>query len=71
MFILGNDVHGGLVHGKVPELAIENLEDSRDLPVTTDFRAVFNEVAEKHLLVKDRKTLFPGWDGKGIGVMKA
>lgn len=70
MFILGNDVNGGLVHGKVPELAIENLEDRRDLPVTTDFRAVFQEVAQKHLLVKDNKTLFPGWDGKGIGVMK-
>lgn len=71
MFVLGNDVRGGMVHGSVPELAIENLEDRRDLPVTTDFRAVFQEVATAHLNIVDKKrTLFPEWNGKGIGVMK-
>lgn len=70
-FILGNDVHGGLVHGKVAPLAIENLEDGRDLAVTTDFRSIFSEVAEKHLLISDKnQILFPGFDGKGIGVMR-
>src|SRR5688572_22485798 len=58
MFILGNDVKGGKVHGKVPELTIENLEDKRDLPVTTDFRAVFEEVATAHLKIKDKGKLF-------------
>lgn len=71
MFILGNDVKGGVVHGKVPELALENLEDNRDLPVTTDFRAVFDEVATSHLRIKDEGKLFPGWKGSGIGVMRA
>ncbi len=70
MFVLGNDVQGGKVHGIVPELAIENLEDRRDLPVTTDFRAVFQEVATAHLKIKDGSKLFPEWKGKGIGVMK-
>lgn len=70
MFILGNDVNGGIVHGKVPALAIENLEDGRDLPVTTDFRAVFNEVANAHLKIKDNKKLFPDWSGKEIGVLR-
>lgn len=70
MFILGNDVAGGKVHGKVPELAIENLEDRRDLPVTTDFRAVFDEVATAHLRIRDNGKLFPDWKGNGIGVMK-
>ncbi len=70
-FILGNQVDGGKVHGTVDALAKENLEDGRDLRVTTDFRAVFSEVAEKHLKVKDKKELFPDWDGKGIGVMKS
>lgn len=70
-FIFGNDVHGGLVHGKVAPLAIENLEDGRDLAVTTDFRSIFSEVAEKHLLISDKnQILFPGFDGKGIGVMR-
>jgi uncharacterized protein (DUF1501 family) len=68
-FILGNNVNGGLVHGQMQTLAVENLEDGRDLPVTTDFRAVFSEVADKQLKVNNDRTLFPGWDGNKIGVM--
>ena len=70
MFIVGNDINGGKVHGKMPELSIENLEDRRDLPVTTDFRAVFDEVATAHLKIKDDGKLFPEWKGSGIGVVK-
>ena len=69
-FILGNDVSGGFVHGKVEPLALENLEDGRDLAVTTDFRSIFSEVAGKHLQIADNNTLFPGFDGNRIGVMK-
>ena len=70
MFILGNNINGGMVHGKVPELSRENLEDYRDLPVTTDFRAVFSEVATSHLNIKDNGKLFPEWKGEKIGLMK-
>lgn len=70
-FILGNQVNGGKVHGHMDELAKENLEDGRDLKVTTDFRAIFSEVADRHLRLNDDKILFPDWDGKSIGVMKA
>jgi uncharacterized protein (DUF1501 family) len=70
MFILGNDVNGGLVHGQVPSLAIENLEDGRDLPVTTDFRNVFSEVAGRHLNIRQQNVLFPDWQGRHIGVMR-
>ncbi|WP_066837287.1 DUF1501 domain-containing protein [Rufibacter ruber] len=70
MFILGNDVNGGLVHGNVPVLSKENLEDGRDLPVTTDFRSIFSEVAGKHLQIKDDRVLFPDWEGTKIGVMR-
>lgn len=69
-FILGNNVKGGMVHGLVKPLAIENLEDGRDLAVTTDFRAVFSEVADVHLKLKDDAALFPGWEGKKINLMK-
>ena len=69
-FILGNNVKGGLVHGKVAPLAIENLEDGRDLMVTTDFRNVFSEVANKHLGISDNKILFPEWTGEFINVMR-
>ena len=70
MFILGNDVNGGLVHGQVPTLAVENLEDGRDLPVTTDFRTVFSEVAGKHLNIQKESILFPDWKGKPMGLMR-
>jgi len=70
MFILGNNINGGMVHGKVPELSRENLEDYRDLPVTTDFRAVFSEIATSHLNIKDNGKLFPEWKGEKIGLMK-
>ena len=46
IFSIGNNVDGGKVHGIIQPLTIENLEDKRDLAVTTDFRTVFNEVAE-------------------------
>jgi len=69
-FILGNDVNGGIVHGNVQPLAIDNLEDGRDLAVTTDFRSVFSEVADKHLKISNDGVLFPDWKGSKIGVMK-
>lgn len=71
MFILGNDVNGGKVHGNLPILSQENLEDGRDVPVTTDFRSVFSEVADRHLKLNNDKLLFPEWDGKKIGVMNS
>lgn len=70
-FIIGNDVNGGLVHGKVNPLSVENLEDGRDLAVTTDFRSVFSEVADKHLKINNDSILFPDWKGDKIGVMRA
>ena len=69
-FILGHDVNGGKVHGKVDTLAVENLTDGRDLTVTTDFRSVFSEVADQHLKINKDNILFPGWSGNTIGVMR-
>ena len=69
--IIGNNVDGGKVHGLVKPLSIDNLEDGRDLAVTTDFRAVFSEVADQHLQINDNAILFPDWNGKSIGVMKS
>jgi uncharacterized protein (DUF1501 family) len=70
-FILSNNANGGLVHGNVQPLAVENLADGRDLAVTTDFRSVFSEVADKHLGISNDRILFPDWKGERIGVMKA
>lgn len=71
LFVLGNQVRGGRVHGQVPVLARENLEDGRDLPVTTDFRAVFADVAGQHLRIDDDSALFPGWSGRRLPVLKS
>jgi uncharacterized protein (DUF1501 family) len=70
-FILGNDVKGGKVHGLMNPLAKENLEDGRDLAVTTDFRSVFSEVADRHLNINNDQILFPDWSGKHIGMMRS
>lgn len=44
MFVLGGGVKGGKVFGKWPGLAREQLNESRDLAVTIDFRQVLAEV---------------------------
>ncbi len=60
LFVLGNGVAGGSVHGSVPPLEPDALEEGRDLPVTTDFRSVFSGVARGHLGVENDQVLFPG-----------
>jgi len=56
-------VRGGKVYGRWPGLARETLYEARDLPVTTDFRTLFAEVAGRHLGIANPATLFPGWTG--------
>ena len=71
MFVLGNDINGGMVHNKMQPLALENLEDGRDVPVTTDFRSIFSAVADGHLKLKNDKVLFPEWTGEKLGLIKS
>ena len=63
MFVLGGGVRGGRVYGRWPGLAREQLHDGRDLAVTTDFRALFAELAGRQLGIAHPATLFPGWAG--------
>jgi uncharacterized protein (DUF1501 family) len=62
-FALGGDVQGGKVLGQWPGLAPEQLYENRDLALTTDFRAVFGEVAMKHLGAQGLAKIFPGYTG--------
>ena len=62
LFVLGNRVDGGRVHGRFPGLDPDALHEGRDLPVTTDFRAVFAGVAGAHLGIADDEAMFPGMD---------
>ena len=60
MFVLGGNVKGGRVYGRWPGLAKEQLNEGRDLAVTTDFRRVLGEAAYKTLGSKDLNAVFPG-----------
>jgi uncharacterized protein (DUF1501 family) len=62
-FALGGPVNGGKVLGKWPGLSEEQLYQNRDLALTTDFRAVFGEVALKHLGAQGIQRVFPGYSG--------
>jgi uncharacterized protein (DUF1501 family) len=69
LFVVGNHVLGGKVHGEFPGLAQGALYEGRDLPVTTDFRAVFCELAGKQLNIQKDDALFPGWSGKRLRLL--
>ena len=71
LWVLGNDVKGGQVYHQMKSLSKENLEDGRDVPVTTDFRSVFSAVAAGHLSLKSAEGLFPGWEGKPLNIMRS
>jgi uncharacterized protein (DUF1501 family) len=60
MFVLGGSVKGGKVYGKWPGLAPGQLNEGRDLAVTTDFRRVLGEAAYKTLGAKNLNVVFPG-----------
>jgi uncharacterized protein (DUF1501 family) len=71
MLLLGGGVRGGRVYGRWPGLAREQLYEARDLAVTTDFRALFAEVAGRHLGIANPASLFPGWTGgPQLGVLR-
>jgi uncharacterized protein (DUF1501 family) len=62
MFVMGGNVKGGSVYGKWPGLADHQLNEGRDLALTTDFRYVLGEILSKHIAVGDLKPVFPGFD---------
>jgi uncharacterized protein (DUF1501 family) len=63
MMVLGGPVKGARVYGRWPGLRREQLYEGRDLAVTTDFRALFTEVAVRHLGAP-AEPLFPGFSAR-------
>jgi uncharacterized protein (DUF1501 family) len=59
--VMGGPVRGGNVYGKWPGLAREQLFEGRDLALTTDYRDVFAELAQKHLGARNLDKIFPGY----------
>lgn len=64
MFVLGNTVKGGKVYGDWKGLRNDQLNEGRDLALTTDFRDVFAEAAYKHMGTKDLDKIFPNFSAK-------
>jgi uncharacterized protein (DUF1501 family) len=62
MFVMGGDVKGGKVCGRWPGLGEGQLNEGRDLALTTDFRSVLGEILRKHNGVKDLGPVFPSFD---------
>jgi len=62
MFVLGGPVRGTRVYGRWPGLEPSQLNEGRDLALTTDFRRVVGESLARHLKVADLNTVFPGFE---------
>jgi uncharacterized protein (DUF1501 family) len=60
MFVLGGKVKGGKVYGRWPGLGKEQLNEGRDLALTTDFRLVLGEVVTRTSGVNNLDGVFPG-----------
>jgi len=62
MFAIGGDIKGGKVYGDWPGMADEQLYESRDLNLTTDFRDVLGELVTRHLGNRQIANVFPGYN---------
>ena len=60
MFVLGGNVRGGKVYGRWPGLDNHQLNEGRDLALTTDYRQVLGEVVTKTIGAKNLDLVFPG-----------
>ena len=59
-FVLGANVQGGKVHGRWPGLAREQLNEGRDLALTTDYRQVLGELVTRTMGANNLDLVFPG-----------
>ena len=66
MFLMGGKAKGGKVHGQWMGLEEKDLYEKRDLPVTTDFRDVFNTVLTQHMKFEAPKGFFPDYTPKAV-----
>ena len=60
MFVLGGNVRGGKVYGRWPGLDNHQLNEGRDLALTTDYRQVLGELVNKTMSARNLELVFPG-----------
>ncbi len=70
MFVMGGPVRGGKVYGRWPGLEPEQLNEGRDLALTTDFRTVLGEAVYRHLGNPRLDVVFPGFANEPAGFLK-
>jgi uncharacterized protein (DUF1501 family) len=70
MLVLGGPVRGGKVYGKWPGLENEQLNEGRDLALTTDFRQVVGEAVYRHLGNRHLAEVFPGYENSPAKFLK-
>ncbi len=60
MFVLGGNVRGGKVYGRWPGLDNDQLNEGRDLALTTDYRQVLGEIVNNTMGASNLDLVFPG-----------
>ena len=71
MFVMGGDVKGGRVYGQWPGLNEHQLNEGRDLALTTDFRDVLGELVARHAGRTSLESVFPGYSPRGLRLLRA
>ncbi|HVW10375.1 MAG TPA: DUF1501 domain-containing protein [Bryobacteraceae bacterium] len=72
MMVVGGSVDGGKIFGEWPGLEREQLNEGRDLKVTTDFRTVLTELITAQMGQKDLARVFPGFTPAApLGLLRA
>jgi len=69
MFAMGGGVRGGKVYGRWPGLEREQLYETRDLALTTDFRDVLGELVARHMGNPTLGGVFPGYRPEFLGLV--
>ena len=72
-WLLGGNCKGGKFHGKWTGLEPAELNDKRDLKVTTDFRDIYADALREHLKFDLPRNFFPKFSptNKGLGLFKS
>jgi uncharacterized protein (DUF1501 family) len=71
MFVLGEGILGGRMHGKWPGLENDALDVGADLAITTDYRDVLAEVLVRRMKLADAASVFPSHDIAMPGLIAA
>ncbi len=71
MFLMGQNVNGGKVHGRWPGLSTQQLYGPGDLEITSDYRDVLGEIVQKRLMNDKLDLVFPNYTNwQTLGVAK-